>query len=105
MLKSSIVFFLALFIGNADGQELRKIKIGYPAIFYNQIHIRIAKDAGIKATDRVRHTVGKRYPGDDKAGKTQGAVEFKSKLSKAIGFEPRVVNAMVGFQTITEVRA
>lgn len=32
---------------NADGQELKKIKIGYPAISYNQIHIWIAKDAGI----------------------------------------------------------
>src|SRR5918995_4006825 len=31
----------------ADSQELKKIKIGYPAISYNQIHIWIAKDAGI----------------------------------------------------------
>lgn len=31
----------------AGAQEPRKIKIGYPAISYNQIHIWIAKDAGI----------------------------------------------------------
>jgi len=31
----------------AQAQELKKIKIGYPAISYNQIHIWIAKDAGI----------------------------------------------------------
>ena len=30
----------------ADAQELKKIKIGYPAISYNQIHIWVAKDAG-----------------------------------------------------------
>src|SRR3989338_440911 len=30
-----------------EGQELKKIKIGYPAISYNQIHIWVAKDAGI----------------------------------------------------------
>ena len=47
MLKSALVFFFALFISSADGQELRKVKIGYPAISYNQIHIWIAKDAGI----------------------------------------------------------
>ena len=47
MLKSAMVFLLALFIGSADGQELKKIKIGYPAISYNQIHIWIAKDSGI----------------------------------------------------------
>jgi len=31
----------------AAGQDLKKIKIGYPAISYNQIHIWIAKDAGL----------------------------------------------------------
>jgi NitT/TauT family transport system substrate-binding protein len=31
----------------AQAQELKKIKIGYPAISYNQIHIWIAKDAGL----------------------------------------------------------
>lgn len=46
MLKSW--FFVALlFAGVANGQELKKIKIGYPAISYNQIHIWIAKDAGL----------------------------------------------------------
>ncbi|HEY2987726.1 MAG TPA: ABC transporter substrate-binding protein [Candidatus Binatia bacterium] len=31
----------------ADGQELKKIKIGYPAIASNQVHIWVAKDAGL----------------------------------------------------------
>ncbi len=31
----------------ANGQELKKIKIGYPAISYNQIHIWVAKEAGL----------------------------------------------------------
>ena len=31
----------------ADAQELKKIKIGYPAVSYNQIHIWVAKDAGL----------------------------------------------------------
>jgi NitT/TauT family transport system substrate-binding protein len=31
----------------ARSQELKKIKIGYPAISYNQIHIWVAKDAGL----------------------------------------------------------
>jgi NitT/TauT family transport system substrate-binding protein len=30
----------------ADAQELKKIKIGYPAVSYNQIHVWVAKDAG-----------------------------------------------------------
>src|SRR5436190_22626560 len=30
-----------------DAQELKKIKIGYPAVSYNQIHIWVAKDAGL----------------------------------------------------------
>src|SRR3989304_5264900 len=30
----------------ARAQELKKIKIGYPAVSYNQIHIWVAKDAG-----------------------------------------------------------
>src|ERR1044072_5282746 len=31
----------------ARAQDLKKIKIGYPAISYNQIHIWVAKDAGL----------------------------------------------------------
>ena len=31
----------------ARAQELKRIKIGYPAISYNQIHIWIAKEAGL----------------------------------------------------------
>lgn len=43
-----IFFFLALFGSAAAGaQELKKIKIGYPAISYNQIHIWVAHDAGL----------------------------------------------------------
>jgi len=38
------LFFSA---GIADSQELKKIKIGYPAIASNQIHIWVAKDAGL----------------------------------------------------------
>jgi NitT/TauT family transport system substrate-binding protein len=30
-----------------QAQEVRKIKIGYPAVSYNQIHIWVAKDAGL----------------------------------------------------------
>lgn len=30
-----------------EAQELRKIKIGYPAVSYNQIHIWVAKEAGL----------------------------------------------------------
>ncbi len=31
----------------ANGQELKKVKIGYPAISYNQIHIWVAKETGL----------------------------------------------------------
>src|ERR1041385_3263774 len=47
MVKTWIFLCFALLVGSADGQELKKIKIGYPAISYNQIHIWIAKDAGL----------------------------------------------------------
>jgi hypothetical protein len=30
------------------------------------------------------------HRGDDKTGKTEGAVEVQSTLSKSLGFEPRV---------------
>ena len=39
--------FLVLSFNRAEGQELKKIKIGYPAISYNQIHIWVAKEAGL----------------------------------------------------------
>ncbi|MGH9821484.1 MAG: ABC transporter substrate-binding protein, partial [Pyrinomonadaceae bacterium] len=40
--------FSLCFIGSStQAQELRKIKIGYPAVSYNQIHIWVAKDAGL----------------------------------------------------------
>ena len=44
-----LLFFLVLALSSvsAFGQELRKIKIGYPAISYNQLHIWVAKDAGL----------------------------------------------------------
>jgi NitT/TauT family transport system substrate-binding protein len=38
---------LLLFASPVGAQELKKIKIGYPAISYNQIHIWVAKDAGL----------------------------------------------------------
>ena len=31
----------------SSAQELKQIKIGYPAISYNQIHIWVAKEAGL----------------------------------------------------------
>lgn len=36
-----------LLAGAGEAQEAKKIKIGYPAISYNQIHIWVAKDAGL----------------------------------------------------------
>jgi NitT/TauT family transport system substrate-binding protein len=43
---AAVLFLLAGF-SRADAQEARKIKIGYPAIASNQIHIWVAKDAGL----------------------------------------------------------
>ena len=43
----SFFFILSICIPSARAQELKKIKIGYPAISYNQIHIWVAKDAGL----------------------------------------------------------
>src|ERR1041385_8305590 len=40
-----LVFFFSL--STAHAQEAKKIKIGYPAIASNQIHIWVAKDAGL----------------------------------------------------------
>src|ERR687891_2358105 len=31
----------------ADSRELKKVKIGYPAVSYNKVHIWVAKDAGL----------------------------------------------------------
>ena len=42
-----VVFLLFPTAAILEGQELKKIKIGYPAISYNQIHIWVAKDAGL----------------------------------------------------------
>jgi hypothetical protein len=85
MLKSAIVFLLLLFIASADGQELKKIKIGYPAISCNQIHIRRTWIPAL-------------------AGKSDGAGGFQSTLLKSLGFEPSAINANVGCQVVTEVR-
>ena len=49
--QQRIVIFVAFLLfptaAILEGQELKKIKIGYPAISYNQIHIWVAKDAGL----------------------------------------------------------
>lgn len=42
-----LLLSLFFFAPPARAQEPKKIKIGYPAISYNQIHIWIAKDAGL----------------------------------------------------------
>lgn len=39
--------WLLLPLAAAESQELKKIKIGYPAIASNQIHVWVAKDAGL----------------------------------------------------------
>jgi hypothetical protein len=93
MLKSAIVFLLALFIARADGQELKKIKIGYPAISDNKIHLR---KTWIPA---LRPDSGHAF-----AGKAEGAGDFQSTMLKSLGFELSVVNANVGCQTVREVR-
>jgi NitT/TauT family transport system substrate-binding protein len=46
ILAAAVISLLASF-SLADAQEARKIKIGYPAIASNQIHIWVAKDAGL----------------------------------------------------------
>src|SRR4029079_14698932 len=48
MIKIAALLLSALFcFSSAGAQEAKKIKIGYPAISYNQIHIWVAKDAGL----------------------------------------------------------
>ena len=48
-MKTIIVLFAALVAVKApvEAQEPKRIKIGYPAISYNQVHIWVAKDAGL----------------------------------------------------------
>ena len=60
MIKNLVVLSVSnLLSGLAGPQELKKIKIGYPVISYNQIHIWIANDAwlfekyGLDAEDIV----------------------------------------------------
>jgi NitT/TauT family transport system substrate-binding protein len=48
MIQKVLISVALFFLGaNVSAQELKKIKIGYPAISYNQIHIWVAKDAGL----------------------------------------------------------
>jgi NitT/TauT family transport system substrate-binding protein len=50
MIKAKILFIVitGLLVSSfASAQDLKRIKIGYPAISYNQIHIWVAKDAGL----------------------------------------------------------
>ncbi len=48
MIKAVIFAFIILTgATTTNAQELKKIKVGYPAIAYNQIHIWVAKDAGL----------------------------------------------------------
>ena len=44
MFLSAVVVAVGL---TAEAQELKRIKIGYPAVSYNQVHIWVAKDAGL----------------------------------------------------------
>lgn len=47
-MKAALLLIAALLSSaTADTQELKKIKIGYPAVSYNQVHIWVAKDAGL----------------------------------------------------------
>lgn len=46
-LPNVITLFLTITVFPANAQELKRIKIGYPAISYNQIHIWTAKEAGL----------------------------------------------------------
>jgi NitT/TauT family transport system substrate-binding protein len=42
-----VAVWVASIGGRAAAQEHKKIKIGYPAVSYNQVHIWVAKDAGL----------------------------------------------------------
>ena len=46
----TLLFLLIVVVAvgaTAEAQELKRIKMGYPAISYNQVHIWVAKDAGL----------------------------------------------------------
>lgn len=46
----TLIFLLVVVVAvgaTAEAQELKRIKMGYPAISYNQVHIWVAKDAGL----------------------------------------------------------
>ncbi len=42
----AVLMFLFATLTTVNAQELKKLKIGYPAVSYNQIHIWVAQDAG-----------------------------------------------------------
>jgi ABC-type nitrate/sulfonate/bicarbonate transport system substrate-binding protein len=46
-LPVAALMLLGLLCKPVHAQELKKLKIGYPAISYNQVHIWVAKDAGL----------------------------------------------------------
>lgn len=46
-LPVAALMLVGLLCKPVDAQELKKLKIGYPAISYNQVHIWVAKDAGL----------------------------------------------------------
>ena len=49
-LRMGVILLLAALVAvgtTAEAQELKRIKIGYPAVSYNQVHIWVAKDAGL----------------------------------------------------------
>jgi NitT/TauT family transport system substrate-binding protein len=46
----TVILLLAVLVAvraTTEAQELKRIKIGYPAVSYNQVHIWVAKDAGL----------------------------------------------------------
>jgi NitT/TauT family transport system substrate-binding protein len=47
MVALLVVYGLTCAATAAQAQDLKKIKIGYPAVSYNQIHIWVAKEAGL----------------------------------------------------------
>ena len=49
-MRMGVILLLAALVAvgtTAEAQELKRIKIGYPAVSYNQVHIWVAKDAGL----------------------------------------------------------